>query len=532
MYPGIPSVRGWPTRRFLPINPHTLTHASPPANQGNNTRPLRPKTQENQAQDPWVNKLLANYLITSKLGQGGMGVVYEAQDTFLKRPVAIKLLPESISSIPEALDRFLLEAQAAARLNHPNVVTIYAVDHHRGTFYLVMELVQGQSIQKALDTRGVFSWREATRIIAEACRGLVAAHEAGMIHRDIKPANILIAGDGTVKLADFGLATFIDRSESSLTKTEDILGTPPFMSPEQCRSEPLDARSDIYSLGATYFTLLTGRPPFPRNDSWEVLLAHCFLSPPDIHKANPGIPPACAAVVKYALAKERDERYAKASEMLLDLERILASEDPIPFPFSIGNPRHSQRNRLMNWTRLAAIVAGIWLVGVGVMYLLPHSVWNSGMNLISALSQGGKPLEPNFNQGNTETVQNSPVSRPDKEPLPTTESPPNPPAPGPSKNMPIIVNGSPKKANAPDPGASGKFHINTGGNESFPNRPPIIVGGGYRPFSPSAEEIQKAMRAALEKYRPHMPAPPQDFPASLKEMEKIKEMFLQMNPKP
>jgi serine/threonine protein kinase len=482
-----------------------------------------------------VNKLLANYLITNKLGQGGMGVVYEAQDTFLKRPVAIKLLPDSISSIPEALDRFLLEAQAAARLNHPNVVTIYEVDHHQGTFYLVMELVQGQSIQKALETRGVFSWREATRITAEACRGLVAAHEAGMIHRDIKPANILIAADGAVKLADFGLATFTDRSESKLTRAEDILGTPPFMSPEQCRSEPLDARSDIYSLGATYFTLLTGRPPFPRNDSWEVLLAHCFLSPPDIHKANPGIPPACAAVVKYALAKERDGRYAKASEMLLDLETILASEDLLPRTFSIGKPGHAKRNRVLNCTRLAAVFAAIWLLGAGVMYLLPQSVWTSGINLISALSQGGGSLDPSSKQDNNAIVRNEPVSRPEQEPLPKSEISQNPPATGPSKNspsMPSIVNGSPGETNSPDPGAYRKLPINNGGNESFPNRPPVIVGGGYRPFDPSDQAVQKALRAALEKYRPHMSSTPQDFPASLKEMEKIKEMWLQINPKP
>src|SRR5262249_55667648 len=159
----------------------------------------------------------------------------------------------------EAVRRFTQEARILARINHPNVVVVHDVDEERGHCYQVMELLNGGTMHQALEG-GPLPWRQATDVIAQACRGLAAAHDAGLIHRDIKPSNIMRTGDGIVKLTDFGLAKVVSEGDNSepLTKNGTILGTPHYMSPEQCHNQPLDGRSDVYSLGATYYTLLVG----------------------------------------------------------------------------------------------------------------------------------------------------------------------------------------------------------------------------------------------------------------------------------
>lgn len=277
---------------------------------------------------------LGKYLLTERLGQGGMGVVYEALDTVLQRKVAIKLLAGSMAAHPQALQRFLLEARSAASLNHPNVVTVHEVDECAGVTYIVMELIRGGSAEDRLRSKGPFGWPEATRMIADACRGLAAAHAAGLIHRDIKPANIMCSSDGIVKLADFGLVKPTDRA-ADLTASGMIAGTPSYMSPEQCRSHDLDERSDLYSLGAAYYALLVGQPPFREETTMDVMLAHCAKPAPDPRAVNGEIPEACAAMVRRALAKDPNERFASAAEMLVALEAVLTGL-PLPdlSPFS------------------------------------------------------------------------------------------------------------------------------------------------------------------------------------------------------
>jgi len=254
-----------------------------------------------------------------------MGVVYEAQDTLLKRHVAIKLLPETLSEHPEALKRFLQEARAAGRLNHPHTVAIHEVDQYQGTYYIVMELVSGGSAQEYLNTRGPFDWPEATRIIADVSRGLIAAHAAGLIHRDIKPSNIMRSTEGIVKLADFGLAKVSDQSSANaVTASGYTVGTPDFMSPEQCRAETLDPRSDVYAVGATYYALLTGKPPFQGSGPLQVMFAHCSNPVPDPRSLNPAIPEIVVAVIRKTMAKYQSERHAGAADLLGDMERVLA----------------------------------------------------------------------------------------------------------------------------------------------------------------------------------------------------------------
>jgi serine/threonine-protein kinase len=256
-----------------------------------------------------------------------MGIVYQAEDTLLKRRVAVKLLPESEAFDQETRQRFVREARSAGRLNHPHVVTIHEIDQRDGVYYIVMEMMEGGNVQDMLRARGKIPWREATRILVDACRGLAAAHAAGLIHRDLKPANLMCTREGVVKLADFGMARPAQASSAGITVPGAVLGTLDFMSPEQCRGEPLDGRTDIYALGATYFTLLTGHPPYPGDGSLEVIFAHCAQSIPDPRAGAPDIPAGCAAVVRRALAKYPAERQASATEMLNQLLALLPSDD-------------------------------------------------------------------------------------------------------------------------------------------------------------------------------------------------------------
>ena len=268
-----------------------------------------------------VGSRLGKYLLTGVLGRGGMGVVYEAENTLLKRKVAVKILPEAFARKPDALKRFLMEAQAAARLDHPNVVGIYDIDGIDGVYFIAMQLVRGVSAGEFIARRGPFNWPEATRVIADACRGLAAAHEAGLVHRDIKPSNIMRGLDGTVKLADFGLAVRVGK-DGTAPERGLVMGTPPYMSPEQSRGGPVDFRSDVFSLGAAYLTLLIGKPPF---DGIAKALDKVRA------KGQPGVgggprialPEACLEIIGRATAEAPADRFPDARSMLAALESAL-----------------------------------------------------------------------------------------------------------------------------------------------------------------------------------------------------------------
>ena len=265
---------------------------------------------------------LGKYRILRQLGRGGMGVVYEAEDRRLQRCVAVKMLPCTLSEDPKILQRFLQEARIAAKLNHPNVVTVYDVDRQGEFVYIAMELMNGGSAQDLLDAQGALPWTAATRIIAHIARGLSAAHALNLVHRDIKPANMMLTESDTIKLADFGLAKGTDPSAAGLTRHGSVMGTPSYMSPEQCEGKQVEPRSDIYSLGAAYFALLTGRPPFVGQLPIQVAFAHCSSPIPDPRTIVPDVPEACVAIINRAMAKQPRSRYASADEMLEDLKRV------------------------------------------------------------------------------------------------------------------------------------------------------------------------------------------------------------------
>lgn len=330
--------------------------------------------------EDWIGRRLGKYEITGVLGVGGMGVVLAAHDTSIERNVAIKVLPAELSSDEIALGRFFAEAKSAGKLSHPNTVTIYEISQEGDTCYLVMELVSGGSAEDKLQRQGACSVSEATRMVIEACQGLSAAHDAGLVHRDIKPANLLLTKDGTVKVSDFGLAKRTQNQTLQMTKVGQIIGTPYYMSPEQCESREADARSDVYSLGATYYGLLTGKNPYSESGSVvQVMYSHCNADPPDPREIRTDVPAACAQIIERAMAKRPEQRYQTAAEMRVDLEAVLAamSGAGIALPSQSG-VRQADASAGSSKTGLWLVAAGLALMFVGIIAGAALLKFNSG----------------------------------------------------------------------------------------------------------------------------------------------------------
>jgi serine/threonine protein kinase len=256
------------------------------------------------------------YRIDRRIGRGGMGVVFQAYDSALRRVVAVKFLSPRLAVSPLARLRFAREAQAAAAINHPNVVTIHAISEHEGLPYLVMEFVAGITLADRLKREGVLDRKSVLRIGIQIARGLAAAHAQGLIHRDVKPANILLeSGLDRVKITDFGLACVM-AEPWRLTASGALLGTPPYMSPEQANSAALDHRSDLFSLGSVLYHLCTGEPPFPGPTIKTVLTGVRAREPRPIRDLNPEIPPVLEDHIRRLMAKDPADRFSSATELV------------------------------------------------------------------------------------------------------------------------------------------------------------------------------------------------------------------------
>lgn len=264
---------------------------------------------------------LGPYRILGHLGSGGMGEVYRAHDEALARDVALKTIHRSLGQDGEFVRRFRAEAQAVARTSHPNLVQVFYCGEEQGTLFFGMEFVAGPSLADRLRTGGPLPWAEATGFALQAARGLAAAAAAGVVHRDVKPENLLLAPDGTVKVADFGLAKQV--ADAGVTATGVIVGTPRYLSPEQAQGEVADFRSDIYSLGATLFHLIAGRPVFDGPSALKVCMKHIQEAPPELSSAAPGVPPAISRLVSRMLAKRRDDRHPSYAALIAEMEAIL-----------------------------------------------------------------------------------------------------------------------------------------------------------------------------------------------------------------
>jgi serine/threonine-protein kinase len=256
------------------------------------------------------------------LGKGGMGSVYLAEHLFLKRRVAIKILSRDLCAEPEEVGRFEREAVAAARLDHENIVRIHDVDEEGGRPYIVMEYVEGEDLDDLIRRRGPLPVRRTAEIVREVARALEHAHASGVVHRDIKPANVLLRKDGRVKITDFGLARQVGERELAADGT--VLGTPFYVSPEQAQGLPADGRSDIYSLGVTFYQALTKERPFEGRTPDSVVRKHLDRRRPSAKLRRPGLARSIELILQRMMAVRREDRYERASDLRRDLDLFLA----------------------------------------------------------------------------------------------------------------------------------------------------------------------------------------------------------------
>lgn len=283
---------------------------------------------------------LGRFRLLGKLGEGGMGAVYKAEDEVDGGLVALKLLKPELAARPLSLERFRKEARLLSRVRNPYVTNLLEVNEDGGIHYLVMEFVAGESLDRVLKARTHLDERTALEVAADIARGLTDAHRLGIVHRDVKPSNVLVVGDlsaddgagpfaGTprVKLADFGLARHaVEEGSQQLTRNGMIVGTPAYMAPEQCSGAAIDPRTDVYAMGATLFHIVAGRPPFI-DDDWRVVIGRQIKDdPPALRALNPAVSEACSRIVEKALAKSPEARYPDAEALLFDVERLLRGE--------------------------------------------------------------------------------------------------------------------------------------------------------------------------------------------------------------
>jgi len=263
-----------------------------------------------------IGQMILHYRILEKLGEGGMGVVYKAEDTKLKRTVALKFLPRDISEHPQEKARFVQEAQAASSLNHPNVTTIHGIESSPQGDFIVMECVEGRTLKEIIE-KDEIRIKDVIDIGVQVCEGLTAAHEKGIVHRDIKSSNIMLTPKGRIKIMDFGLAKRKDAEQ--ITETPSTLGTVAYMSPEQASGERVDRRSDIFSLGVVLYEMLTGRLPFEGEHMAAIIYSILNEEPQPIARYNSRVSGKLEEVVRKALSKDRDERYQHSDDLMADL---------------------------------------------------------------------------------------------------------------------------------------------------------------------------------------------------------------------
>ena len=321
-----------------------------------------------------IGTTVSHYTILEKLGAGGMGVVYKAEDTRLGRSVALKFLPDELSQDPQAVERFEREARAVSALNHPHICSVHDVGEHGGRRFIVMEFLEGTPLDGLL-AAGALPTDQVVELGIQLADALEAAHDKGLIHRDIKPANIILTRRGQAKLLDFGLAksmtnpgdevAAVAQTQADLTKFGVVLGTVAYMSPEQVRGETLDARTDLFSLGAVLYEMATGRRAFPGNTSGTISEAILNRTPLPAGRVNPGVPSSLEGVINKSLEKERKLRYQNASDVRADLQRLKRDTDSDRVGASSGAP--AAREAKPWWRRRATVIAGALAVAAVVL---------------------------------------------------------------------------------------------------------------------------------------------------------------------
>ncbi len=357
---------------------------------------------------------LGPYEVLSPLGAGGMGEVYRARDPRLGREVAVKLLPESFSSDQQRLHRFEQEARAAAGLYHPNILAVYDIGQQDGAPYIVSELLEGETLRQKLHA-GPIPVRKAVDYALQMARGLAAAHDKGVVHRDLKPENVFVTRDGRVKILDFGLAklTQVEAAPDSATMTVQseagkVLGTVGYMSPEQVRGKPADARSDLFALGAIIYEMLTGKRAFHGDTSADTMTAILTKDPPEFGSANAQVSPALDRIVRHCLEKSPDERFQSARDVAFDLEMLSSiTSSTAALPAAAASPWRRRMPLLAAiLLLLIAALAGLWAGRSGTQstplftrlsyrggYIVAARFSPDGQTIVYSAGFGGEPVQ-------------------------------------------------------------------------------------------------------------------------------------------
>ena len=270
-----------------------------------------------------IGKLIdGRYEIIEEIGKGGMARVYKSRDKALNRYVAVKILKEDYKDDKEFVRRFNTEAQAAASLSNPHIVSIYDVGCEDGMYYIVMEYIEGETLKSYIDRVGVIQWRKAAEFSLQICEGIEEAHNNSVIHRDIKPQNIIMTPDGVLKITDFGIARAATQATTTMASNNTI-GTAHYLSPEQARGGYTDERTDIYSMGVVMYEMLTGVLPFDDSTAVAIALKHIQETPTPITEINPDVPKSLEQVVMKAMTKEQNSRYSSITDMISDINKVL-----------------------------------------------------------------------------------------------------------------------------------------------------------------------------------------------------------------